>query len=305
MEKQYLHALREVLDHGSIKQDRTGIGTIRRFGMQQRYDLSQGFPAVTTKKLAWKSVVSELLWFIEGSGDERRLAEILHGTRDPAKKTIWSDNASAGYWTPKAKYNGDLGRVYGVQWRHWRTPVEHKAATFKDDFGTSYYREGYVHFKEVDQLKQLIEGIKADPHGRRHILSAWNPGELEAMALPPCHCFAQFYVSSDNKLSCQMYQRSCDMFLGVPFNIASYSLLTHLIAQVCDLDVGEFVHVLGDAHIYLNHVEQVKEQLSREPLPAPELWLNPDIKDIFQFTMSDIRLDNYASHDAIKAEMAV
>jgi thymidylate synthase len=157
---------------------------------------------------------------------------------------------------------------------------------------------------EVDQLKQLIEGIKADPHGRRHILSAWNPGELDAMALPPCHCFAQFYVN-DNKLSCQMYQRSCDMFLGVPFNIASYGLLTHLIAQVCGLDVGEFVHVLGDAHIYSNHVEQVKEQLKREPLPAPQLWLNPDIKDITRFTMVDINLINYQSHNAISAVMAV
>ena len=305
MEKQYLDALKDVLEHGAIKQDRTGVGTISRFGMQQRYDLSQGFPAVTTKKLAWKSVVSELLWFIEGSGDEKRLREILHGSAESEKTTIWTANATAPYWQPKAKFKGDLGRVYGVQWRHWRTPVEHKAETFKDDFGSTYSRDGYVHFKETDQLRNLIEGIKTDPHGRRHILSAWNPGELEAMALPPCHCFAQFYVSSDNRLSCQMYQRSCDMFLGVPFNIASYSLLTHLIAQVCDLDVGEFVHVLGDAHIYLNHVEQVKEQLSREPLPAPQLWLNPDIKDIFQFTMSDIRLDNYVSHDAIKAEMAV
>ena len=198
-----------------------------------------------------------------------------------------------------------MGRVYGVQWRKWRTPVEHKEETFKDDYGSTYRRAGYIHFKEVDQLKSLIEGIKADPHGRRHILTAWNPGELELMALPPCHCFAQFYVSSDNKLSCQMYQRSCDMFLGVPFNIASYSLLTHMIAQVCGLGVGEFVHVLGDAHIYSNHVEQVKEQLSREPLPPPILFLNPDIKDITKFTMNDILLNNYQSHPPITADMAV
>ena len=300
----YLAALQEVLNKGTTKTDRTGTGTISHFGMQQRYNLAESFPAVTTKKLAWKSVVSELLWFIEGSGDERRLAEILHGTRDPSKTTIWSGNAGADYWTPNAKYEGDLGRVYGVQWRKWRTPVEHKQETFKDDFGTSYNRSGSVHFKEVDQLMQLIDGIKQDPHGRRHILSAWNPGELKAMALPPCHILAQFYVS-DGKLSCQMYQRSCDMFLGVPFNVASYSLLTHLIAKVCDLEVGEFVHVLGDAHIYLNHVEQVKEQLKREPLPAPQLWINPDIKDITKFTMDDIKLIGYTSHAVIKAEMAV
>ena len=294
--KTYLNALDHVLKHGTTRTDRTGTGTISVFGMQQRYDLSLSFPAVTTKKLAWKSVVSELLWFIEGSGDERRLAEILHGTRDADKKTIWTDNAGAKYWRPKAKFDGDLGRVYGVQWRHWQTT------------DTEYLRNAdgkeLVRNKEIDQLVQLIAGIKADPYGRRHILSAWNPGELTAMALPPCHCFAQFYVS-DGRLSCQMYQRSCDMFLGIPFNIACYSLLTQLIAQVCNLEVGEFVHVLGDAHIYLNHVEQVKEQCQREPLPAPQLWLNPDITDINNFTMDDIRLDGYTSHSAISAPMAV
>jgi thymidylate synthase len=302
--KTYLDALQQVLDQGTTKQDRTGTGTISLFGMQQRYDLGQGFPAVTTKRLAWRSVVSELLWFIEGSGDEKRLRELLHGSAESEKTTIWSANATAPYWQPRAQYPGDLGRVYGVQWRHWRTPVEHQQETFRDDFGNYYDRQGHVHFREVDQLQSLIEGILADPHGRRHILTAWNPGELDAMALPPCHCFAQFYVNN-GKLSCQMYQRSCDMFLGVPFNIASYSLFTHLIAQVCGLDVGEFVHVLGDAHIYLNHVEQVNEQLLREPLPAPQLWLNPDIKSIDDFTMADIRLDGYVSHDAITAPMAV
>ena len=302
--KTYLDALQFVLDNGVTKTDRTGTGTISVFGMQQRYDLSKGFPAVTTKKLAWKSVVSELLWFIEGTGDEHRLREILHGSRESEKTTIWTANATAPYWQPKAKYDGDLGRVYGVQWRHWRTPVEHKAETFRDDFGNIYNRGGLLHIKETDQLKNLINGIKKDPNGRRHILSAWNPGELDEMALPPCHVFAQFYVA-DGKLSCQMYQRSCDMFLGVPFNIASYALLTHMIAQVCGLGVGEFVHVLGDAHIYLNHVEQVKEQLQRVPLPAPTQWLNPEVNDITQFTMSDIRLDYYQSHAAIKAEMAV
>jgi thymidylate synthase len=300
--KTYLDAMREVLSKGTVTEDRTGVGTISYFGMQQRYDLRQGFPAVTTKKLAWKSIVSELLWFIEGSGDERRLREILHGSRDSDKTTIWTANAEADYWKPKAEFDGDLGRVYGVQWRHWRTEGKEWQRT---DTG----KEQVVNI-EVDQLQQLINGIKADPHGRRHILTAWNPGELKSMALPPCHCFAQFYVqhrsgAERNALSCQMYQRSCDMFLGVPFNIGSYSLLTHMIAQVCDLDVGEFVHVLGDAHVYLNHVEQVNEQLRREPLPAPQLWLNSDIKRIEDFTMSDIRLDNYTSHTAIKAEMAV
>ena len=301
--KTYLQALHEVLEMGTVRGDRTGTGTISMFGMQQRYDLSKNFPAVTTKKLAWNACVGELLWFIEGSDDERRLAEITHGTSE-GKTTIWTPNALAPYWKPRAKFAGDLGRVYGVQWRKWRTPVEHQSETFKDAFGNTYNRDGSIHFKEVDQLTQLIEGIRADPYGRRHILSAWNPGELDKMALPPCHCFAQFYVA-DGKLSCQMYQRSCDMFLGVPFNIASYSLLTHMIAQVCGLQVGEFVHVLGDAHIYLDHVEQVKEQLTREPLPLPQLLLNPKITDITKFTMADIRLDSYTSHAAIKAKMAV
>jgi thymidylate synthase len=305
MEQQYLTALRDVLETGIRRDDRTGVGTISKFGMQQRYDLSKGFPAITTKKLAWKSVVGELLWMIEGSGDERRLAEITHGTRDSVV-TIWTPNAMAPYWKPKAKYDGDLGRVYGVQWRRWRTVKQREAdGSFKDSFGTTYRRTGNaVEVKEIDQLQKLIEGIRADPYGRRHILTAWNPGELDSMALPPCHCFAQFYVA-DGRLSCQMYQRSCDMFLGVPFNIASYSLLTAMIAQVCGLQVGEFVHVLGDAHIYLDHVEQVKEQLTREPLPMPQLYLNPEITDITKFTMADIRLENYQSHDAIRARMAV
>lgn len=279
---QYLNALRQVLEQGEVREDRTGVGTISLFGMQQRYDLSKSFPAMTTKKLAWRACVGELLWFIEGSGNERRLAEITHGSSE-GKVTIWTPNALASYWKPKAKYEGDLGRVYGVQWRHWTNSA------------------GEI----VDQLQQLINGIKSDPYGRRHVLTAWNPGELDQMALPPCHMFAQFYVSKDKKLSCQMYQRSCDMFLGVPFNIASYSLLTHMIAQVCDLGVGEFVHVLGDAHIYLNHVEQVKEQLKREPLPLPTLWLNPTVGNIDDFIIEDIRLENYQSLDQIKAPMAV
>jgi thymidylate synthase len=276
--KTYLDNLKFVLDNGEVREDRTGTGTIGVFGMQSRYDLTQGFPAVTTKKLAFRACLSELLWFLEGSNDERRLCEILYGNRNSDKKTIWTGNAMSKYWLPKTQFIGDLGRVYGVQWR---------------DFGG------------VDQVAGLINGIKNDPYGRRHILTAWNPAELDQMALPPCHCFAQFYVSANGKLSCQMYQRSCDMFLGVPFNIASYSLLTHMIAQVCGLEAGEFVHVLGDAHIYLNHVEQVKEQLAREPLPLPTLWINPDVQDILTFTMEDFRLDNYLSHSTIKADMAV
>lgn len=302
--RQYLDALNHVLEYGEQRDDRTGVGTISLFGLQQRYNLADAFPAVTTKRLAWRACVGELLWMIEGSGNERRLAEITHGTAD-GKVTIWTPNALAPYWKPKAKSEGDLGRVYGVQWRHWRSYTHNQGGSYTNDFGHTYVTPGGIREREVDQLQDLIAGIKKDPYGRRHVLTAWNPGELDQMALPPCHMFAQFYVSRDGRLSCQMYQRSCDMFLGVPFNIASYSLLTHLIAQVCNLDVGEFVHVLGDAHIYLNHVEQVKEQLDREPLPAPQLQLNPDITDITKFTMADISLKDYTSHGAIQADMAV
>ena len=275
--KQYHNLLEDILNNGERKDDRTGVGTISVFGRQLRFNLSEGFPAVTTKKLAWKSVVSELLWFIEGSGDERRLAEILHGSKDTERSTIWTGNAQAAYWTPKARYYGDLGRVYGVQWRDWRG---------------------------VDQLSNLIEGIKTDPNGRRHIITAWNVDELDKMALPPCHVLAQFYVSN-GKLSCHMYQRSVDVFLGLPFNIASYALLTHMIAQVCDLKVGELIISTGDTHIYSNHIEQVKEQLSREEYPLPALFLNPEIKDVDKFLMDDILLFDYQSHGTIKAEMAV
>lgn len=304
MEKSYLDALRYVLDHGVRKDDRTGTGTISVFGMQQRYDLSQGFPAVTTKKLAWRACVGELLWFIEGSGDERRLAEITYGTRDADIRTIWTDNAQADYWLPRAQFPGSVGRVYGVQWRQWRTfSIEHEHQ-WRDEWGNVWHSPDKIKQGSIDQLRQLISGIKRDPAGRRHILSSWNVADLDDMALPPCHCFAQFYVAN-GKLSCQMYQRSCDMFLGVPFNIASYSLLTHMIAQVCDLEVGEFVHTLGDAHIYLNHVDQVNEQLSRNPFPAPKLWINPDIRDIEQFTMLDVKLMDYQCHPPIKAVMAI
>jgi len=288
-EQVYLNALRDILENGDDRPDRTGVGTRSIFGLQMRFDLGKGFPAITTKKLAWRAVVSELLWFIMGSGDERKLKEILHGDASSNKKTIWSDNTTASYWKKKAKYIGDLGRVYGVQWRTWRAPV----------FGAN--RMGLKH---IDQLAELINGINKDPYGRRHIITAWNPGELDLMALPPCHMMSQFYVSN-GKLSCHMYQRSADMFLGVPFNIASYALFTHMIAQVCKLEVGDLVISFGDAHIYNNHFDQVKEQLERTPLALPTLELNEDIKSITDFKMDDITLVGYQSHEAIKAPMAV
>lgn len=290
-EHAYLDALKDILENGDRRPDRTGVGTISKFGVQMRFDLTEGFPAVTTKKLAWKACVSELLWFIEGSGDEFRLREILHGDRKSEKKTIWTDNAQADYWVNKRlqRHAGDLGRVYGVQWRKWRKPL---------------IRINKVILQNHDQLLELIAGIKDDPYSRRHIISAWNPGELDMMALPPCHMMAQFYVNN-GKLSCQMYQRSADMFLGIPFNIASYALFTHMIAQVCKLEVGELIITIGDAHIYENHVDQVKEQLSRKPIELPKLKLNPDIDIITEFEMSDIELIDYVSHDAIKAPMAV
>ena len=287
----YLDALKNILENGEDRPDRTGTGTRSIFGLQMRFNLQDGFPAITTKKLAWKAVVSELLWFIEGSGDEFRLREILHGERYIDKKTIWTDNAHAEYWTKKRhqRHPGDLGRIYGVQWRRWRKPL---------------IRINKVVLQNHDQLLELIDGIKTDPYSRRHIITAWNPGELDLMALPPCHMMAQFYVSN-GKLSCQMYQRSADMFLGVPFNIASYALFTHMIAQVCNLEVGDLVIVIGDAHIYNNHFAQVQEQMSREPLALPTLELNSEITEITKFTMNDISLDGYQSHDAIKAPMAV
>ncbi len=289
-DKVYLDALKNILENGEDRPDRTGVGTRSIFGLQMRFNLEDGFPAITTKKLAWKAVVSELLWFIEGSGDENRLREILHGDRYSEKRTIWTDNAEADYWVKRKlqRHPGDLGRVYGVQWRRWRKPL---------------VRINKVVLQNHDQLIELISGIKEDPYSRRHIISAWNPGELDLMALPPCHMMAQFYVNN-GKLSCQMYQRSADMFLGVPFNIASYALFTHMIAQVCNLEVGELIITLGDAHIYNNHFDQVKEQLKREPKPLATLELNSEISVITEFDMEDVELVGYESHEAIKAPMA-
>lgn len=272
--KQYLDALKYIMENGVDKPTRTGIDTRGVFGMQFRYNMADGFPAMTTKKLAFNAVKGELLWFLSGSSDVKELQKLgCH---------IWDQNAEADYWKPKARFEGDLGRIYGVQWRSWRAP------------------DG----REIDQLGEIIERIKKDPYDRRLIVNSWNPGELSAMALPPCHMLFQFFVAG-GKLSVQMYQRSCDMFLGVPFNIASYSLLLHMVAQVTGLKPGEFIHTLGDSHIYLNHFDQVREQLSREPKPLCKLWLNPETKNIDDFTMDDIKLVDYECHPGIKAPMAV
>ena len=275
--KNYLGALKHCYENGDFVKSRAG-NVKKSFGYQMRFDLQEGFPAVTTKKLAWKAMVSELLWFLEGSNDERRLAEILYeDKRDNLedKNTIWTQNANAEYWKQKSKFSGDVGRIYGVQWRD---------------------------FNGVDQLKNLIEGLKKDPDSRRHILTAWNPAELHNMSLPPCHAFSQFYVSN-NKLSCQLYQRSCDMFLGVPFNIASYSILIHIIAKECGYEVGEFIHSLGDFHIYEEHFEQVKIQLKREPKKLPILKFEQ--KQINEYKTSDFELLNYNPHSKINAPMNV
>jgi thymidylate synthase len=297
--KQYHDLLSHILEHGEDVNDRTGVGTRSVFGYQMRFDLSAGFPAITTKKLAWKSVVSELLWFLEGSTDERRLAELTFGKpREElvGKSTIWTANADAqgkalGY------INNDLvkqlGPVYGSQWRNFN-------GLANSDYGT-------------DQIATIIDQLQTNPDSRRIILSAWNPNQLHEMALPPCHTFSQFRIYN-GKLNCQMYQRSADVFLGVPFNIASYALLTHILARECNLEVGYFVHTIGDAHIYHNHFDQVKEQLSRTEFPLPKLDVasNFSISGIanrrFEFPLNSIdkfQLLNYNSHSVIKAEMAV
>jgi thymidylate synthase len=262
---QYLDLLRHVLEDGKPKADRTGTGTFSVFGAQMRFPLKDGFPLVTTKKAHLKSIIHELLWFLRGDTNVKYLNE--HGV------TIWNE------WADK---DGDLGRVYGAQWCDWRTP------------------DG----RSINQIDQVIEQIKKNPDSRRLIVSAWNPGEIEQMALPPCHAMFQFYVS-DGKLSCQLYQRSADIFLGVPFNIASYALLTLMVAQVCGLKPGDFVHTFGDLHLYSNHIEQAKLQLSREPRPLPQMNLNPAVKNIDAFKFEDFELVNYDPHPAIKAPIAV
>lgn len=286
-EKQYLDLLQKVLAYGTDRSDRTGTGTRSIFGATMRFNMEEGFPAITTKKLAFKAVKSELLWFLEGSTFDERLRE-LNGT----DRTIWTANADEYHTRKRADgrlvdtfpaETGYLGPVYGKQWRRWDDPQ---------------------HGRPHDQIAEAIRLIKEDPMSRRIIVNAWNVGQLNDMALPPCHVMFQFYVA-DGKLSLQMYQRSADLFLGVPFNIASYSLLLHMVAQVTGLKAGEFIHVLGDAHIYSNHRDAVKEQLTRDPLPLPTLWLNPDVSDINRFAMDDIRLDDYKSYGPIAAPMAV
>ncbi|GIX35410.1 MAG: thymidylate synthase [Lysobacteraceae bacterium] len=261
----YLQLLEHVLEHGTRKADRTGTGTRSVFGWQMRFDLAQGFPLVTTKRLHLRSIIHELLWFLSGQTNVAYLRE--NGV------TIWDEWADA---------DGELGPVYGAQWRSWRGA------------------DGRTH----DQIRSVVEEIRRNPDSRRLVVSAWNVGELDRMALPPCHALFQFYVAN-GRLSCQLYQRSADLFLGVPFNIASYALLTHMVAQVCELEAGTFIHTLGDAHLYENHVEQARLQLQREPRPLPRLWLNPEVRDLFAFRFEDIRIDGYDPHPAIKAEVAV
>lgn len=263
--KAYLDLLQDILDNGVQRGDRTGTGTISVFGRQMRFDLNEGFPVTTTKKLHLRSIIHELLWFLQGDTNIQYLKE--------NKVRIWDE------W---ADENGDLGPVYGKQWRSWAAP----------------------NGETIDQISEVIHSIKNNPNSRRHVVTAWNPADLPDMALSPCHCLFQFYVA-DGKLSCQLYQRSADTFLGVPFNIASYALLTMMIAQVCDLGLGEFVHTFGDAHLYLNHLEQAKLQLSREPRELPTMWINPEVKSIFDFKYEDFKLENYNPHPTIKAPISV
>jgi thymidylate synthase len=307
MEQAYLDLLKKVLETGEEKIDRTGVGTKSLFGEQLRFDLSKGFPLITTKKTFFKPIIGELLWFLEGSNDERRLAEITYGTRDKERTTIWTDNAEAPYWKHKAEFPGDLGRVYGVQWRKWRS-------TKLSDIGDVVHHidGGYTVFNtkasvtEIDQIAQIIDKIKNNPADRRMILTAFNVGEMDDMALPPCHMFAQFHVNvQTKKLNCQVYIRSNDLGLGAPFNIASYAILVHLIAHVTGYDAGELKFTIGDAHIYLNHINEIKEQLTRSVLPLSKLVINPEIKDIDKFTMDDIKIENYQHHAPIKMQMAV
>ena len=264
-EQQYLDLIAHVLEHGAAKSDRTGTGTRSVFGWQMRFALSEHFPLLTTKKLHLKSILYELLWFLRGDTNVK-----------------WLQERGVSIWDEWADAQGELGPVYGYQWRHWRTP------------------DG----REIDQIKQVLEAIRARPDSRRHIVSAWNPADVERMALPPCHALFQFYVA-EGRLSCQLYQRSADLFLGVPFNIASYALLTLMVAQVCRLEPGEFVHTLGDAHLYTNHFEQSREQLSRAPRPFPRMKLDPRVTDLFAFRYEDFTLEGYEPHPAIKAPIAV
>ena len=280
-EAAYLDLIRYVRDHGTEKGDRTGTGTRSHFGAQLRFDLKEGFPLLTTKKVHMKSITYELFWFLKGDTHVKYLQD--HNVR------IWNEWSTAEQTARFGRPEGELGPIYGHQWRN---------------YGASKAEDGSYNQDGIDQISEVIEQIKTNPNSRRLIVSGWNPAEATQVALPPCHTLFQFFVA-DGKLSCQLYQRSADLFLGVPFNIASYALLTHMIAQVCDLEVDEFIWTGGDCHLYQNHIEQVNEQLSREAYELPSLWLNPEIKDIFDFTFDDIRVENYQSHPAIKAPVAV
>lgn len=305
-EYQYLALLDDILCNGDDRVDRTGVGTRAVFGRHLDIDLRQGFPAATTKKLAWKAIVSELLWFLEGSNDERRLAEILHGTRDESKKTIWTENAQASYWKPKATFNGDLGPVYGVQWRRWKTTRVKGYDDYLDhsEHGARTYFGAKVIEEEIDQVADVVKKLRTNPTDRRMIISAWNVAELGNVALPPCHMMAQFFVE-EGRLSCSMYQRSVDTMLGLPFNIASYALLTHILARVSGLHVGRLIMNLGDTHLYMNHLGGAREQLMRKPYKAPDLFIADRGQDIDSFKMEDFELIGYQSHAAIKLDMAV
>lgn len=280
--KAYLDLLRHVRQTGEVRKDRTGVGTLGIFGAQLRFDLAEGFPLVTTKKVHTKSIIQELLWFLAGRTDNAWLTE--RGV------SIWNEWATAEQCAKFGRGEGELGPVYGHQWRN---------------FGATKKADGTYNSDGVDQIKLLIEQLKKNPASRRHLVTGWNPLEADKVALPPCHTLYQFHVSTDNRLSCQLYQRSADLFLGVPFNIASYSLLTHMIAQVTGLKPGHFVHTFGDAHIYSNHLEQVDLQCSRESRPLPRLILNPEIKDLFNFKYEDITIEGYDPHPGIKAPVAI
>lgn len=308
-EHQYLGLISDILTNGDDRVDRTGTGTRALFGKRLDINLKAGFPLITTKKMATKAIVAELLWFLEGSNDERRLCQIQHGTRDSAKTTIWTDNAQADYWKPKAKFDGDVGGVYGVQWRSWPKSVRilNPAYTGENSNWAEHLQvpKTILDTTPIDQIKQLVDKIKNNPTDRRMIVSAWNVAEIDQMALPPCHMMFQVFVNQKKELSLQMYQRSVDSCLGLPFNVASYALLAHMLAHVTGCTVDRLIMNLGDTHIYSDHFDGAAEQLKNTPLKSPVLWLNPEVKNIDDFNIEDIVINDYTSHSPIKFKMSV